>query len=102
MSEQDDLKNILGEEIFNELDSLDRHEMDFEFVDENVLNEIASKEYMAAIPFRGEEALDLVAALFHAAEEGCKECESYITKFSGQVIGGMWIEILKVEGLLND
>jgi len=102
MSEQDDLRDILGEELFNELDSLDRHGLDIGPVDENKLMEIATKEYMVAMPFKGEQALDLVAALFHAAENGCKDCEGYITKFSGQIIGAMWLEILKTEDLLEE
>lgn len=102
MSDEDDLKNILGEELFNELDSLDRHQLDIGPVDENKLMEIAAKEYLVAIPFKGDLALDLVAALFHAAEDNCKDCEGYITKFSGQIIGEMWVEILKAEELLDE
>lgn len=102
MSEEDDLKNILGEELFNELDQLDIDIPDFTPLDENKLIEIASTEYMMGMAFKGEQALDLVAALYHAAEENCKDCEGYITKFSGHIIGEMWIEILKTENLLGE
>jgi hypothetical protein len=101
MSEpNDDLKNILGEELFDELNSLDPHD-GFPEIDEAKLIEISLKGYQATIEFGGEQALDLVAALFHAADEKCEECKDHITRFSGSVIGSMWMAILASEGLIE-
>lgn len=102
MSEQnDDLKDILGEELFNELNSLDPHE-NFPEIDEAKLMEIASKGYQAVIEFGGEQALDLIAALFHAADEKCEDCKDHITRFSGSIIGSMWVAILAAEGIIEN
>jgi len=102
MSDCDDLRNILGEELFNELDSLDDFEIDLKPVNEKKLEHISQSEYKMSVVFKGEQALDLVSALFHAAEEGCKECESFLAQFSGQVISSMWIEIIRSEELMGE
>lgn len=100
---EDDLRRVLGEELFNELDALEIPDyLDFKPFDEKRLMEIASTEYQITIAFPGEQALDLVAALVHAAETGCKECEALLIKFAGQAIGTMWVGILQSENLLDE
>jgi len=99
---QDDLKAILGEELFNELDSFNPPEMNLEMVPEEILKNIVNKEYLLSTVFSGELATDMIAALFHAAEENCKDCEAELVKFAGAVIGTMWVQILKDEHLVGD
>jgi len=103
---EDPLEQILGKKLYEELNNLDesvtRAKFLIEGIDEATLHGMIDTEYGAYMPFNGKLALDLLGALHHAATKGCTNCETFVMRFAGNVIGNMWVDILTEEGLIQD
>ena len=106
----DELKDILGAEVYEELEQFSRKEIPIlqKLLGPASVEEIAQNVYVFPFSFQGETALELMGNLIHAAEEGCVDCENKVMRFAGSMIGAMWVtileeqEMLKQEGNLDD
>ncbi len=90
----DDLRNILGDELFDELSELSKNlpENDlnrFDVLSEEQLDEIANTIFMVQAPMSGTFALQLIASLIHAHETGCETCWAEINMFTISFIGSI-------------
>ena len=90
----DDLRNILGDELFDELSELSKNipENDlnrFDILSEEQLDEIANTIFMVQAPMSGSFALQLIASLIHAHEADCETCWAEINMFTISFIGSI-------------
>ena len=105
----EELKQILGDDVFDELETRGHSQIsDFTemlqsgIVDDKLLKKVSETEYEVPLVFNGPTVLDTVAALFHAAENQCQDCERMLMEFAVRVIAKIWVATLKAEGVLGD
>lgn len=97
MSDPDELKNILGEELFEELS---RHTaLQFGNFTEEQFALIIDYDYRIVMPVSGEYAVGLIGALFHSSDYDCVECQEMIDNFAGHLIASIWNTIIDVHGI---
>ena len=98
MSEPDELKDVLGEELFEELS---RHTATKQFADltDEQFDQIVDYDYHIVMPISGEYAVGLIGALFHSTDYGCGECQEMIDNFTGHLIASIWTTIADVHGI---
>jgi hypothetical protein len=96
----DELENILGPELFSELNTMGDEFVNDPFldIDENVLEEIASTVYELVIPFQGDLGIELVTALHHMNTTDCGDCYVFLNQFLIALLGHMWTQILASVG----
>jgi hypothetical protein len=90
----DDLRNVLGDELFDELSELSKNisENDlnrFDILSEDQLEELANTVFMVEVPMSGSFALQLIASLIHAHESDCETCWAEINMFTISLIGSI-------------
>lgn len=98
MSESDELKNVLGEELYEELS---RHTATKQFGDltDEQFDQIIDYDYHIVMPISGTYAVGLIGALFHSSDYECDDCEQMIENFTGHLIASIWNTIVDVHGI---
>ena len=98
MSNPDDLKNVLGKELYEELS---RHTATKHFADltEEQFDLILDFDYHIVMPVSGEYAVGLIGALFHSTDYDCDDCTEMIDNFTGNLIASIWNTIIEVHGI---
>jgi len=96
----DELRDILGNELFEELSDLSKNisENDIENVDvltEEQVEKIANTVFMVQVPMAGTFALELLASLIHAHETGCETCWAEMNWFTISFIGSLVTTMLE-------
>lgn len=88
----DELRNILGDRMFEELstlgDEFEEHRLDGIPVD--AMDVIADMRLNATVSMSGTEALTLVAAFVHLLETGCDGCRTHVEDFTMSFITTLW------------
>lgn len=104
----DNLRDILGDELFDELQQLSPEDVELEMnllgeieLPQELLDIIADTEYRITIPIQGSTLLDAVSALMHAAEEDCQNCLKFATELSIRIIAQLWISVMQTEGIIK-
>lgn len=94
----DELKDVLGEELYEELS---RHTATQQFGDltEEQFAAILEYDYHIVIPISGSYAVGLIGALFHSTDYDCTECEDMIGNFTDHLIVSIWNTIADVHGI---
>lgn len=94
----DELKNVLGAELYEELS---RHTATQQFGDltEEQFAQIIDYDYHIVVPISGEYAVSLIGALFHSTDYDCPDCEDVIGNFTDHLIVSIWNTIADVHGL---
>lgn len=92
----DELENILGPELFNELNVMGDDFVDDPFfeIDEDAIEQIANTIYEIVIPFQGDLGIELVTALHHVNTSDCGECYTFLNQFLIALLGHMWTQML--------
>jgi len=99
----DELRDILGEELFNELSSLSDEFEDPELssiislvekITGKHIEEIENSIFSMQIPISGVFALELFSSLVHAYDTGCEICAAKVNLFAVSMIGTMIITII--------
>lgn len=90
----DELRNILGDELFDELSEMSKNISENSIYDAEVLSEaeiakIVDTVYMVQVPMGGTFALELMAALLHAHETDCESCWAEMNLFTISFIATM-------------
>ena len=98
MSDPDELKDVLGDELYEELS---RHTATKHFADltEEQFDLILDYDYHIVMPISGEYAVGLIGALFHSTDYDCDDCILMIDNFTGHLIASIWNTIIDVHGI---
>lgn len=95
----DELRSILGEELFKELSALSEKISDDDLQKVDVLTDeqvdrIANTVFMVQVPIGGTYALELMSALVHAHETDCDNCWTEMNWFTISFIASLMTTIL--------
>lgn len=90
----DELRNILGPELFDELSELSKDlpatDFDrFDVLSEDQIEEIANTTFMVQTPMSGSFILQMIASLMHAHETDCETCWAELNMFTINFVGTM-------------
>ncbi len=98
MSDSDELKNVLGKELYEELS---RHTATKQFGDltDEQFDQVIDYDYHIVMPVSGEYAIGLIGALFHSTDHECDDCQEMIDDFTASLIASIWNTIIDVHGI---
>lgn len=96
----DELRNILGDELFAELTELGEEinaDMEvgvFKSLTSEQIELLKEQILWVEMPLPGDLALGMVSALIHATRTGCARCEDELATFTSEVIAHIWFALL--------
>lgn len=99
----DELRDILGEQLFTELSQLTGCAGLEGMSDgtEALLKRMGGQLFHVVLPLPGNAIVMLASRLAHAAE-GCEECADRLARFTGLVVMASWNAMVEADRMLSD